>query len=162
MNKSLSKLRAHLKNVSPGEVKDTNTVVKLLAPCWSSLPGSDEQKTWAYKLDRMEQVEWQPPVLSFVIERHGGAVLGSSRADLHRWTVDTETGKASCNSNRWRPLSPPARRLKVEPLVDEVVELMTTGADDDRVKWLDEKKHKSLARQHIIRKVHDAIHFIQP
>jgi hypothetical protein len=31
-------------------------------------------------LGRMEEVVWEPPILSFTVERHGGTVQGSSRA----------------------------------------------------------------------------------
>lgn len=39
-------------------------------------------------LSRMEQIVWEPPVLTFVIARHGGMVLGSTRAELQHWAVD--------------------------------------------------------------------------
>ena len=44
---------------------------------------------WASKLGRMEKVEWQPPYLTFSIERHGATVKGSTRAELQNWQVDT-------------------------------------------------------------------------
>jgi len=39
-------------------------------------------------LGRMEEVLWSPPDLTFSIERHGAAALGSSRAELQEWMID--------------------------------------------------------------------------
>jgi hypothetical protein len=46
-------------------------------------------------LYRAEDVAWTPPFLTFTLERHGGTVNGSSRAELHHWEVNIETGVAT-------------------------------------------------------------------
>ena len=67
-----------------------------------------------YKLiDRMEKVEWVPPVLRFQIERHGATVKGSSRAELHEWTIDLCKATAECVSKGSRQIIPMAPRLNV-------------------------------------------------
>jgi hypothetical protein len=43
----------------------------LLANCWHELEGAGQTAMQARKLDRAEDVSWNPPVLSFTIERHG-------------------------------------------------------------------------------------------
>ena len=90
----------------------------------------------AEKLDRLKDPVWDPPVLSFVIERHGETVLGSSRASLQHWSLNLETGKATCNPNySYRQLRPRDSPLKIEPLVEEVAGVITHGKEDDRLVW---------------------------
>ena len=84
----------------------------------------------------MEAVEWHPPVLTFVIERHGGTVLGSTRAELQRWTVDLDHRIATCEQSGHRQLSQMASRVDVEPIGEEVADRIVTGEADDRLTWL--------------------------
>jgi hypothetical protein len=72
----------------------------------------------------MEAVAWNPPVLTFRIERHGGTVLGSTRAELQHWHVDLERKTASLVKTGRRQLRPMQPRLNVEPLVEEIVRLI--------------------------------------
>jgi hypothetical protein len=46
-------------------------------PVWADLEGASDEAMEPWKLGRMENPEWLPPVLTFVVERHGGTVLGS-------------------------------------------------------------------------------------
>jgi hypothetical protein len=46
----------------------------------------------------MEDLEWNPPMLSFIIERHGAMVLGSTRAENQRWEIDMNKMEAECYS----------------------------------------------------------------
>ena len=56
-------------------------VQELLSECWNDIDGGDVDSMATFKLERMEQLRWNPPDLSFVIERHGAIVAGrSSRA----------------------------------------------------------------------------------
>jgi hypothetical protein len=84
----------------------------------------------------MEQVEWHRPILTFLIERHGGTVLGSTRAELQRWTVDLDRQTATCERTGHRQLSPMARRVDVGPIADEVARKIASGEADDRLRWL--------------------------
>ena len=61
-----------------------------LAPVWDALAGDDGGMTSRKLHGRMEVVLWNPPRLTFYIERHGATVLGSSRAEVQEWTVDLE------------------------------------------------------------------------
>src|SRR4051794_38893680 len=97
MPTSLARLQRHFAG-SPSElISDKTTIVGLLQDCWESLEGHDAEAMAAYKLDRIESLKWEPPNLSFVIERHGGTVMSSTRADLHEWKINVDEGKASCN-----------------------------------------------------------------
>jgi hypothetical protein len=65
------------------EEDDVYELVNLLAAAWDDLSiarGSGMEPDKLY--DRMEKVHWEPPLLLFVIERHGGTVQGSTRAEL--------------------------------------------------------------------------------
>ena len=92
----------------------------------------------------MENIYWNPPLLSFEIERHGGTVNGSSRADLHVWVVDMNSLEASCSTGRRRQLTPMSRRLDVKQLAIEISILILDGTKDDRLKWESESKVKIL------------------
>ena len=85
---------------------------------------------------RMERVEWHRPILTFLIERHGGTVLGSTRAELQPWSVDLDRGTATCERTGHRQLSPMARRVDVGPIADEVAGRIVVGKSDDRLSWL--------------------------
>src|SRR3990172_4427109 len=83
-------LRAFLTSLPPGRVREEtlDKLEHLLVDSWDELDGSHLEGMRAYKLvGRMEEVEWRPPTLSFTIERHGGVMYGSSRAELQEWYV---------------------------------------------------------------------------
>jgi hypothetical protein len=67
---------------------------------------------------RMESVLWEPPLLTFVIERHGSTIRGSTRAELQHWTVDVNQGTATLALGGHRQLYPAQPRLNIQPLVD--------------------------------------------
>jgi hypothetical protein len=81
-----------LASLTVGEVVDNarGKIVNLLEGCWSELSGAHQGGMVSTKLYRAEKLRWDPPVLSFIIERHGAAVNGSSRAALQKWWIDPE------------------------------------------------------------------------
>jgi hypothetical protein len=90
----------------------------------------------AGKLARMEAVRWEPPILSFTIERHGAMALGSTRAELQHWRVDFDLIRASCVKDRgYRQLLPRAERVKAEPVATEIAEAINAGRADERLSW---------------------------
>ena len=72
-----------------------SAVVSQLAECWDHLTGSAEGGMTAAKVWRCEDLSWTPPILSFQIERHGGVVLGSKRAEMQTWTIDVTQATAT-------------------------------------------------------------------
>src|SRR4051812_47015376 len=101
----MDNLKKHLAKFTPGRISETEEIESLLAPCWDDLDGSDEGGMDGDKLlGRMEKVVWSPPVLTFVIERHGGTVNGSTRAELQHWTVDLDAGTAEIAESKTRQL----------------------------------------------------------
>jgi len=86
-------------------------------------------------LGRMESICWNPPVLSFTIERHGGTVLGSTRAELQYWQVNVENLSATCSTGRHSQLVPMRPKLNVKPIALEIVSLILHRQKDSRLKW---------------------------
>ena len=132
-------LREFLSGIPPGPIgqdKDEARLIDLLRSCWGEIDGSEAESMAAYKLGRMEQPVWDPPLLRFKIERHGGTVLGSTRAEVHQWVVNVLDGRADCNPDFGkRQLHPRQPALKVDRLADELVALILNGKDDPRLKW---------------------------
>jgi len=132
---SLRKFLASLHDPPTLSDEEVRRLIPLLSACWSQIPGGYDNKMSDVKLDRMEKVEWIPPNLSFIIERHGAAVFGSSRAELHKWTIDVEQIDADCSTNSYRQLYKTAKRLNIKPCVEEIFHLIENGQNDDRIKW---------------------------
>jgi hypothetical protein len=84
-----------------------------------------------WKVSRAEDLRWDPPYLSFMIERHGPTVLGSSRAELHEWRINLEKGTASCEQGRYRQLRPTSKRLNIKPIVACICEAVQQGPESD-------------------------------
>lgn len=119
-----------------GPIDDISDLERKLAAAWTVFEGHDSDGMTPEKLlGRMEEVEWSPPALSFVIERHGGTCLGSTRADLHRWTINFIERTATCEKVGHRQLRPMARRLSIQPFAEEVASRVVQGQEDDRLIW---------------------------
>jgi hypothetical protein len=117
-----------------GKIKQA--VIPLLVACWDELEGSDEQSTYAYKLHgRIENLTWDPPVLTFTIERHGGTVHGSAFADLHHWQVDPQRGTATCSVGGRRRLSAAPPRINTEALAERLAKYILKEAKHRALKW---------------------------
>lgn len=84
-------LKKRLLRLEPGEVGEVGPLAALLAGCWHEFGGADSERIHAGQLGRMETVPWNPPVLSFRIERHGAMGLGSTRAETQDWRVDLKS-----------------------------------------------------------------------
>ncbi|MDZ7839629.1 MAG: hypothetical protein U5R46_02235 [Gammaproteobacteria bacterium] len=136
MGEHLDKLRQHLMSLPNGEVANVGVVEGLLSDAWHELGLSREGGMTADKLvGRMENVHWDPPELSFEIERHGGTVMGSSRAEIQDWTVDVNECLARVGTGRFKQVQPRAKPLDVQPLVEEVGLLIIEGRQDERLSW---------------------------
>lgn len=125
----------YLASQPPGPVDGRNNVLSLLGQCWGEFHASRNESTTAAKLLRAEDVIWDPPNLRFTLERHGGTVLGSSRADLHRWSVDLEKRTAVIDSYSRRQVRPMDARWGADTVADELVKLILAGKTDGRLSW---------------------------
>ena len=129
-------LKKHLSALAPGTIAETVRVAALLADCWHEFVGAESQRMHVGKLGRMEDVRWEPPVLSFRIERHGAMDMGSTRAELQDWRVDLDRKTARCESNRgYRQALPRAEGVRIEPIARELAESIIAGRSDQRLKW---------------------------
>jgi len=132
----MEELRTYLQSILPGPVQDTEQMQVKLRNCWHEFSGGTAESMTADKLvGRMEDVMWDPPLIEFVIERHGGTVQGSSRAERHLWTVNLTTRAATCKRIGHRQLRPMAKKLDVRPVAEAIVQLILAGAPDERLKW---------------------------
>ena len=127
---SIDTLIEVLKHIPQGRLtKDVrNKLIPLLSECWSDFRGSSEASMRAWKLDRAEEFLWNPPRPSFIIERHGATVLGSSRADLQRWELNLAARDARCWKESYRQIRPASPKLDVKPIASRVCETIREGS----------------------------------
>ena len=128
--------RNYLNTLEPGPVEETTHLERLLAEVWDDLGGDNGGMAGHKLIRRMAGVEWHRPILTFLIERHGGTVLGSTKAELQRWTVHLDRQTATCERTGHRQLSPMARRVDVGPIADEIARKIASGEADDQLSWL--------------------------
>ena len=99
----MHELRAYVASIPSGHIDETSSLEDVLSGCWYEFSGSNADKMAGYKLhNRIEQVTWEPPLLSFKIERHGGTARGSSRADIYSWELNVEEQVAKTGKSGYR------------------------------------------------------------
>ena len=137
-----NELCRYLSSLQPGRVGDASRIETLLSACWKDLGGPHQEGTTAEKLwNRLEDVQWEPPELSFTIERHGATVLGSTRAALHRWTVDVRAKRAECNPQHGvRQLGSMAAPVRIKPIAQELAAAILARKDDNRLTWSENRR----------------------
>lgn len=132
----MKQLLEYLMSIQAGSISDTAKLETLLATCWDEFAGSKAEGMADYKLHgRVDDVHWNPPVLTFVIERHGETVLGSTRAERHIWMLNVDTRTASCQSVGHRQVRPMQARLDIGPIAEEIVQLIIGYQKDERLRW---------------------------
>lgn len=133
---SIEELREFLQRLPMGPVQERSEAEPLLDSCWDHLVG-DDGGMQGYKLvGRMENTVWDPPILSFEIERHGGTVMGSSRSEVQSWGVDVKSGTRTLVGTTWRQLRAAQKRLDVQPIAQELFSVIQAGQDDPRIRRL--------------------------
>jgi hypothetical protein len=146
----LEALRTYLRGRPSGPIAEWGELLTVLCPAWPDFAGSDEEAMDSAKLDRMEDPRWEPPVLSFNIERHGAFCCGSSRAEMQTWSVDVDRTEADCQMTGYRQVGPMSPRLDVKPIAAEIVSLIERGADDDRLKWSPDRSRVKVTVRRVI------------
>jgi hypothetical protein len=134
-----NRLREYLNRTQPGPVEDTTHLECLLAEVWDHFDSDDGGMTGQKLIGRMESVEWHSPILSFSIERQGGTVLGSTRAECQQWTVNLDRQTSTCERSGHRQLEPMAKRVDVNSIADEIADRILVGNADERLTWLDDE-----------------------
>ena len=129
----------HLELINAGPISDSSELGSLLSGCWEKFDGSNAESMKGDKLSgRMKNVRWEPPILTFDIDRHGGTVMGSSRAEVHGWEVDTHKQTAICGKINHRQCRPMAPRLNVVQLAEEIAGLIVERKNDEQLRWNDD------------------------
>jgi hypothetical protein len=143
LNQSIDELREWLDGLvleKGGRVPldHIGAIQKRLAAIWDALEGSQQSAMDGRKLvGRAEDSTWRPPFLRFTIERHGGTVMGSSRATLQEWKVDMDRGTAAIErENRYRQLYRREPPLKIQPIVERLLEaIRQERRDEPALQW---------------------------
>lgn len=122
--------------IPSGEVFDMSTLEILLSDCWDQLGTQGIGGMCSEKLvGRMENAKWDPPTLTFDIERHGGLTLGSTRSDIQRWEVNLCTATTDLKKVVYRQTVPRQSKLDVKPLAGKISQLIRNNRDDPVVSW---------------------------
>jgi hypothetical protein len=129
---TIQKLNSLLSGVPAGEIPASikDELLKLVGAGWQELSGSDDTSMDAWKILRgegPEKITWNPPCLSFVIDRHGGTALGSTRAERQQWTLNLESLTADPLQIGFRQLRRNAPKLDVKALADDVCKAVQEG-----------------------------------
>jgi len=125
-----------LDDLGRGPIEVTEPLATLLETVWGQLDGGGDTAMNGTKLHRrMEDIVWEPPVLSFRIERHGGVMCGSIYAEIQEWRVDFNRGTASVDPVGRRQIRARQPRLDVSALAAQIVALVEGGEADPRLKW---------------------------
>lgn len=135
----LKEIRAYLAETPAGAIGSdrTSEVERLLAECWDAVKvTSQDEGLEPYKLrNRTEGLTWNPPLLKFQIERHGGTAMGSVYAEVHSWKVNLETGEASLTGERRRLVRERDAPLNVKALADQLAKAILKGKRHPHLKW---------------------------
>ena len=132
---ALDKLLRHCAAIPSGSVADEASLRRLLADAWDELVGGDGGMEPHKLLRPLEEVTWTPPVLNFVIERHGALALGGTRAELQHWQVDVEKRTASLGKVGWRQIRTQSEDFPVKATAAQVIEAVRNCQSDERLKW---------------------------
>ena len=120
---SLSELRDLMRSVPSGEIpaEKRPAVIEALMNCWDEFVGSDETSMAAYKLDRTEDLVWDPPSLCLKIARHGGTAQGSTREEIHQWQINLDEKTAEYMKIGHRQVRPMVPKLTDAELITKAI-----------------------------------------
>lgn len=143
---ALAELQRLLAGKPDGPIREAAEIESAVARCWQEFAGAERGGMKSEKIsDRMERVEWHHPELSFVIERHGGTVKGSTRAELQFWTVNLLTKTAVLGRAGHRQMKPKAKPILVDPIAQEIAASIRAGVEDSRLRWHGQEEVEVLA-----------------
>jgi len=119
-DKYLDNLKQFLSQLPDGKVPENKEeeLITLLKNCWETLNPEEFEDLFAYKLDRIEDPHWYPPLITFSIERHGGTALGSTRAEMQYWVINTDNLELDCRVNGHRQLYREQPKVDVNHIAD--------------------------------------------
>lgn len=118
-------------------------VLKALASIWSDIDYSGLKGMDSTKLGRAEDLHWDPPILTFRIERHGAMAMGSSRAELQSWSINLATMAAVYDVEGYRQIRPLSGRYTREDAqrhAVEVAQAIREGRDEVYLCWSKDRR----------------------
>ena len=120
---SLSELRDLMRSVPSGKIpaEKRPAVTEALKNCWDEFDGSDETSMVAFKLDRTEDLVWDPPSLCLKIARHGGTAQGSTREEIHQWQINLDEKTAEYMKIGHRQVRPMVPKLTDAELITKAI-----------------------------------------
>jgi len=137
----LQDLQRLLKDLPPGPLDNTHSQEArlLLQGCWSSLEGRGENATEWDKIHRAEDLCLAAEgCITFQLERHRPTVNGSTRADVHHWQVNLNSGKAKIVKTSVRQLYKASARWDHKEAAQEIIAAACSGKQHRGIKWLRE------------------------
>ena len=143
-----SQLGIFLARIGTGMLNEheTSQVEGFLAEKWDELIGESAGGMQGYKVkDRTEEMQWQPPVLGFTIERHGGTLQGSTRADMQDWEFDVVRCVANLVREWHRQLRRMNPRLDIAGIAEEIATAILERRRDPRLQWYRSGKSRVLS-----------------
>lgn len=114
-------------------------LIAMVAESWDgfALQGYDDGGMTANKLYRVCDLSWDPPHLSFRIERHGGAVAGNSKiGEIQAWSLDLDKNTKSWSPGGYRLLRPREPRVDAGSLAKEICEKIVSRHPHRALKYL--------------------------
>lgn len=139
----MKKIKEYLDNTKSNYRQDSSKLEEMLSEHWNIFEGNDSNGMEGYKLHkRMENVSWDSPILSFVIERHGSAARGSTRAELQHWEVNLDSLVACVEDVGYRQITPVAATVDVKPIARNLAAGILTNEKNEYLKWKSDNQVK--------------------
>lgn len=136
-DKYLDNLKQFLSQLPAGKVPEDQEkeLITLLKHCWETLNPEGFEDLFTYKLDRIEDPHWEPPIITFRIERHGGTAMGSTRAEMQYWVINMDNLELDCRENGHRQLYRRQPKVNVDSIADELALFIVNRRSHKWLKW---------------------------
>lgn len=145
MSTATKALHDELLGLPSGPIHNPDRIETLLSDAWGKFYGSDEGGMRAYKISgRVADLTWEPPLLSFYIERHGGTVQGSSRAEIQYWVLNMTSLSATYSVAPYKQLKPRNPPLDIKPMVATLVEVISNQSEHQWIRWTGQDRFRVL------------------
>ncbi len=135
----MKELLEKLESLPKGPIKGKSKfkIEPLIIQNWDEFSGSSDGGMNADKLiGRIENLNWDPPILSFIIERHGSIVVGgSTRAEKQKWELNTENRTALFSITGYRQTKPKQKKLDVKLIAEDTAKLIVNKEKHERLRW---------------------------
>ena len=145
MSTATKALHDELLGLPSGPIHDTDRIETLLSNAWGEFYGSDAGGMLAEKIrGRVVDLTWEPPLLSFCIERHGGTVQGSSRAEIQYWVLNMTSLSATYSVASYEQLKPRNPPQDIKPMVATLIEAISNQSEHQWIRWTGQDRFRLL------------------